>query len=177
MDIDELLTILDKAKEGKLQKIDDDLYDKIKERIAELEEMKKEAKNEEEILRIENEILTLRSIQKRLFEARTGKIIRMAWSKVCDVDVIDEVDNMTSEERNLFEKLVEILESFKRRILEIVGKREEYVLVRIKKDIPEFEGVDGKTYKLKREDVVVLPKPNAKALIDGGVAEEIEVKG
>ncbi len=176
MDIDELLVVLSKAEEGKLQKIDDELYDKIKDRILELEEMKKEAENEEEIIRIENEILTLRSIQKRLFEARTIKIIRMAWSKVCDVEMVEGIDNMTSEERNLFENLVEILESFKRRILEIVRKREEYVLVRIKKDIPEFEGVDGKTYKLKREDVVVLPKFNAKALIDGGVAEEIEVK-
>jgi len=38
-------------------------------------------------------------------------------------------------------------------------------------------GVDGKTYKLRREDVVVLPELNAKALIKDGVAEEIEVKG
>ena len=177
MDIDELLTILDRAKDGRLHKIDDDLYDRIKERIAELEERKREAGSEEEMLRIENEILTLRSIQKRLFEARTGKIIRMAWSKVCDVDLMDEVDNMTSEERKLFERLVEILEGFKKRILEIVRRRERYVLVRIKRDVPEFEGIDGKTYKLKREDVVLLPEPNAKALIDGGVAEEIEVKG
>jgi len=90
---------------------------------------------------------------------------------------------MIELEKTLFRKLVELLEKFKRLILE---RREEkveeevveegYIMVRIKKDIPEFEGVDGKIYKLRREDVVLLPALNAKALIKSGVAEEVEVK-
>ena len=181
MDIDELLTILEKSKSGKLQKIDENLYDKIKEKIAELEERKKNASSEDEIIRIEDEIRTLKRIQRRIFEARTSKIIKMAWAKVCETETDEEFDNMTSVEKSLFKKLVEILENFKRLILEHVKKEEKeeakYILVRIKKDIPEFVGVDGKTYKLRREDVVVLPELNAKALIKDGVAEEIEVKG
>jgi DNA replication factor GINS len=180
MDIDELLTILEKSKSGKLQKIDENLYDRIKEKIAELEERKKNANGEEEIVRLEDEIRTLKRIQRRLFEVRTSKIIKMAWAKVCETETDEEFDNMTSVEKSLFKKLVEILENFKRLIIEHVKKEEaeiKYVLVRIKKDIPEFVGVDGKTYKLRREDVVVLPELNAKALIKDGVAEEIEVKG
>ncbi len=182
MDIDELLTILEKSKSGKLQKIDEDLYEKIKERIAELEERKKSAGSEVEAVRLEDEIRTLKKIQRRIFEARTSRIIKIAWAKVCETETDEELDSMTSAEKSLFRKLVEILEDFKKRILEHVKKEEvvretEYVVVRIKKDIPEFVGVDGKTYKLRREDVVVLPELNAKALIKDGVAEEIEVKG
>ncbi len=176
MDIDELLEILERTKEGKLQKIDEDLYARIGERIEELEEKKERAEREEEIARIEDEIRTLKKIRRRIFEARTGKIIKLAWAKVCDIEVEEETDNMTSAEKGLFEKLVELLENFKRLVFE-KRRREKYVLVRIRKDVPEFVGIDGKTYKLKREDVVLLPEPNAKALIDGGVAEEIEVKG
>ncbi len=180
MDIDELLTILERSKSGKLQKIDEDLYDRIKEKIAELEERKKDASSEEEVVRLEDEIRTLKRIQRRIFEARTSKIIKMAWAKVCETETDEEFDNMTTAERNLFKKLVEILENFKRFILEHTRREEKeetkYILVRIKKDIPEFVGIDGKTYKLRREDVVVLPELNAKALIKDGVAEEIEVK-
>lgn len=180
MDIDELLTILEKSKSGKLQKIDEDLYDRIKERIAELEERKKNTNSEEEVARIEDEIRTLRRIQRMIFVTRTSKIIKIAWAKVCETETDEELDNMTSAEKSLFKKLVEVLENFKRLILEHVRKEEKeegkYILVRIKKDIPEFVGVDGKTYKLRREDVVVLPELNAKALIKDGIAEEIEVK-
>ncbi len=176
MDIDELLTILEKSKD-RLHKIDEDLYDRIKDRIEELEERKKDASSEEEIARIEDEIRTLRRIMKMIFVSRTKKIIKMAWAKVCDGDV-EGLDSMTSAERSLFEKLVEILENFKKLILERVRrerKEEKFVLVRIKKDVPEFVGIDGKTYKLKREDIVLLPELNAKALIKDGAAEEVEV--
>jgi len=177
MDIDELMTIIERSKSGKLQKIDDDIYDKIKERIAELEKMRESARDESELIRIEDEIRTLKKIQRKLFEIRIGKIVKIAWAKVCEVETDEELENMTTVERSLFKKLVELLESFKRLILEHV-KREEVrcVVVRIKRDIPEFVGVDGRVYKLKREDVVTLPEPNAKALINEGVAEEIEVK-
>ncbi len=57
-----------------------------------------------------------------------------------------------------------------------IGAEPERILVRIKQDIPEFEGVDGKTYKLRKEDVVLIPSLNANALVKSGIAEKIEVK-
>ncbi|HIP62725.1 MAG TPA: hypothetical protein EYH04_01150 [Archaeoglobus profundus] len=183
MDINELLAILEKSKQGKLLKISEDFYDRIKDRIKELEELKKSAKSDDELIKIEDEIRTLKRIQRRIFELRTSRIIRAAWAKVCETDTGEELENMIELEKILFRKLVELLEKFKRLILE---RREEkveeevveegYIMVRIKKDIPEFEGVDGKIYKLRKEDVVLLPALNAKALIKNGVAEEVEVK-
>ena len=47
---------------------------------------------------------------------------------------------------------------------------ENYVLVRILKDLPEFMGEDKRTYQLKAQDVVELPAANANLLIRRGVA-------
>lgn len=52
-----------------------------------------------------------------------------------------------------------------------IGK--DFTIVRILKDIPVFMGADGHSYKLSEQDVVVLPRVNAKALFDRHVAEYI----
>ncbi len=175
MDIEEVLAVWDSCRNGRLNKISDDFYDRIKKRIYELEEMKKNAE-EEEFLRIEDEIRTLKRLQKKIFEARTGRVLRLAWAKVCGNEV-EGIENMTKDEKNLFEKIIEILEKFKRIVLERIEEREEEcVLVRIKRDVPEFKGVDGRVYKLSKEDIVMLPALNAKALIENKLAEEIKVQ-
>ncbi|MBN1454644.1 MAG: DNA replication complex GINS family protein, partial [Methanomicrobia archaeon] len=48
---------------------------------------------------------------------------------------------------------------------------EELHIVRILDDIPPFMGIDGRIYKVKREDVIMLPKTNAEILCKRGVAE------
>jgi DNA replication factor GINS len=50
----------------------------------------------------------------------------------------------------------------------------EYIVVRLLKDIPEFMGADGNTYNPGANDVAVLPKVNARALIKRKVAVQIE---
>ena len=51
---------------------------------------------------------------------------------------------------------------------------EELHIVRILDDIPPFMGIDGRIYKLKREDVIMLPKTNAEILCKRGVAERFQ---
>ncbi|HDS45121.1 MAG TPA: DNA replication complex GINS family protein [Methanomicrobia archaeon] len=51
---------------------------------------------------------------------------------------------------------------------------EELHIVRILDDLPPFMGIDGRIYKLKREDVILLPKTNAEILCKRGVAERFE---
>jgi DNA replication factor GINS len=181
MDIDELLLILEKSRD-KIQPLDEDFYDKLKKRVKELEELRRRIEDEREVLRIEDELRTLKRIQRKIFEARTSKIIRAAWAKICETESgIDGFENLIKSERDLFRKLIEVISEFKKSVLEELEKEEskdessDYVLVRVKSDIPEFEGVDGKTYKLRREDVVTLPALNANALIKGDVVEIIRV--
>jgi len=49
----------------------------------------------------------------------------------------------------------------------------KYVTVRILADIPTFVGLDGRNYKLSKEDVVVLPEGNAKTLCNRNLAIKI----
>jgi DNA replication factor GINS len=53
---------------------------------------------------------------------------------------------------------------------------EDLHIVRILEDIPTFMGTDGRIYKVKREDVIMLPKTNAELLCKRGVAERFERK-
>lgn len=55
-------------------------------------------------------------------------------------------------------------------------RTEELHIVRILDDIPTFMGTDGRIYKVKREDVIMLPKTNAEILCKRGVAERFEGK-
>ncbi len=174
MNIDELLMLVEKNR-FQLSKIDDELYERIRNRINELEEMKSSA-SEVEFFRYEDEIRALKRLQRKIFEMRTGRIVNAAWAEVCGQPVGSDMENMCSHERVLFKKLLDVIKEFKRSVLEgEARKREERVLVRIKKDI-EIQGSDGKKYKLRREDVVTLPQLNADALIKSGIAEKIEVK-
>jgi len=50
----------------------------------------------------------------------------------------------------------------------------DHVLVHVLEDIPPFAGIDT-TYRLKREDVVTLPKTIAQILVDRGKARIVQV--
>ncbi|NIA03414.1 MAG: hypothetical protein GWP12_02615 [Nitrospirae bacterium] len=57
------------------------------------------------------------------------------------------------------------------------GKKDlnkEYIVVRILKDISTFAGSDGRNYAFNAQDVAVLPKVNAKALLKRKMAIEIK---
>jgi DNA replication initiation complex subunit (GINS family) len=48
--------------------------------------------------------------------------------------------------------------------------------IRLLKDLPSIIGIDGEIYgSFKREDVVTLPEPNARVLINQGAAEYVNV--
>jgi len=181
MDIEELLIIFEKTKAGKMEKLRDDFYEELKSKIKELEDKKRKMEYDEAI-RIEDEIRTLKRIQKKVFEARTSKIIKAAWAKVCGIES-ESLENLTQPEKELFSNLVNIIENFRKYVFEIELTEKEgkassevkYVLIRALADIPEFEGVDGKTYKLKKEDIITLPLLNAEVLEKAKLVERIQV--
>ena len=55
-------------------------------------------------------------------------------------------------------------------------KNEDYVVVRILKDLPTFTGADGRNYTVGAEDVVVLPQLNATGLIKRNAAKLVAVQ-
>ena len=50
----------------------------------------------------------------------------------------------------------------------------DHVLVHVLEDLPPFAGIDT-TYRLKKEDVVTLPKTVAQILVDRGKARIIQM--
>ncbi len=52
----------------------------------------------------------------------------------------------------------------------------DHVLVHVLEDLPPFAGIDM-TYKLKKEDVVTLPKTIAEILVNRGKARIVQVRG
>lgn len=166
--IEELLILVDKNK-FQITKMSEDLYERIRKRIEELEKMREDE-------RVLDEIKTIKRLQKKLFELRTGKIINAAWAEVCGQEISFNEDDLIPVERNFFRKLVELINEFRKEVFEerkaCVGR----ILVRVKKDV-EILGIDGKRYKLRREDVATLPVENAELLIKSGIAERVEVKG
>jgi len=181
MDIEELLVIFEKTKAGRIEKLKDNFYKELKNKITELERRKNEV-SEDEAIRIEDEIKTLKRIQKKVFEARTGKIIKAAWAKVCGIES-ENLENLTQPEKELFGKLVNVIEEFKRYVFEPEFDKEsakekqkiDYIMVRVLSDVPEFEGIDGRVYKLKKEDIAVIPVLNAEILEKAKLAERINV--
>ncbi len=182
MNIDELFILIESSKD-RIVKIDEDFYKNIESRIEELEKMR-EGAGYDDRTKIEEEIRTLKKLQKRIFEMRTIKIINLVWAEICNTESgIEGKENMIGVEKELYRDLHNLLANYKKKV--IGGKIQESkeasslpdrVLLRIKQNIPEFEGVDGKTYKLRKEDVVLVPSLNANALIKSGIAEKIEVK-
>lgn len=51
-----------------------------------------------------------------------------------------------------------------------------YILVKVVKEIPPFVGIDGRSYALKKEDVVMLPKDHAELLIQKGVVIALKMR-
>ena len=52
----------------------------------------------------------------------------------------------------------------------------DHVLVHVLEDLPPFAGIDT-TYRLKKEDVVTLPKTIAQILVDRGKARIVQMSG
>ncbi|MCS7121872.1 MAG: hypothetical protein NZ895_04660 [Archaeoglobaceae archaeon] len=173
MEIEELIVIVEKNKTS-LSKLEDNFYEKVRKKVEELEKMKTFG-DEKTAERCEDKIKSIQRFLKKIFEMRTSRIISAAWAEVCGQQITEELENMTKAEKEFFKKLVSFIENFRSEVLE--GKKEkeiDYILIRIKKDLDIF-GVDGKRYKLRREDIATLPKPNAEALMKADLAEKIEV--
>jgi DNA replication initiation complex subunit (GINS family) len=126
----------------------------------------------------------IKNIVNDLYETRERKIVSNALYYVKSGDEVD-TGNLTREEEEVLKGIVALLREKRRQVLdkvlgdeeekeEKIEKGEEYVTIRILKDLPSIVGVDGRVYgAFKKEDVVTLPRANAETLINRGAAEKI----
>jgi DNA replication factor GINS len=101
------------------------------------------------------------------------KIAREAFLASRGVKIDHE--NFTKEEMEAFRELKKVGGKYRKRILEpaLFPRKDEFLVVRMLKDITSFLGADGKTYSLSTEDIVVLPVANVDVLCKKGVALQL----
>lgn len=69
------------------------------------------------------------------------------------------------------------IESGEKTIKKIEPQNDEYLEIKVLEDLPTFTGMDAKNYSLKNNDIVSIPKYNARMLSDAGkvrLVKEVE---
>jgi len=154
---------------SQLSKIPEDFYEKVLDYLEKKRELAKERKESIEIRNIER-------LVKNIFERRERKLLSLALIKV---RTGVEPQNLIKEEKEFFDKIVEMLMQRRKSVLEkMLGeKKEEVELVIFKEDVPAFVGADGKTYgPFKKGDIASLPEENKKILLEQGLVELFKVE-
>ncbi len=184
-----------------LQPVEKDFYKKLIRRYRELEErFKKSLRNGtlDDIFKLRTEMKNFYDIINEIYRIRLEKLVKKAIKIVEENDSIPE--GLSEEEEIFIKEIIEILKRNKERIfgIKIEEKKEiieekkpeekeivekikeekkeeiEYIVVRMLNDIPEIVGIDGTTYgPFKKNDIVLLPKENAKALKNKKLVEII----
>jgi len=146
----------------RMQKIPQNFLSELKEYIERKEKLTE--KTSADIMEIEN----VKSTVQRLIEMRERK---MADQALITARTNMPPENLLRDEETVFWQMVEALKTFRRDFFEQLRKPKQ-ILFRVKRNLPEFVGPDMKTYLLKENDVIPLPKEVAELLIKEGMIEE-----
>lgn len=202
MDVKTLREIQRKEKMSPyLQDIGKDFYQELREYLGEVLEGIRDANGSDtsslalKLAEFEN----IKNIVSDLYETRERKIVSNALYYVKSGDAVD-TKNLVEEEEEVLRNIVDLLRSKRQAVLDgmlhgkrlvqadkpvkLAGKkkparpplRQEFLTVRVLKDLPAIVGVDGRVYgAFKTEDLVTMPKANAETFINRGVAEKVDV--
>ncbi|AKB32599.1 hypothetical protein MSSIH_1909 [Methanosarcina siciliae HI350] len=124
---------------------------------------------------------------KEIFFSRKNKIFSMASQSVQIGETMHRnYDRLLPEEKRMYDSLVLAGNRLMKEVLQPIVDPEpeqpskehqdyqDVVTVRILKDLATFQGIDGRAYTVKAEDVVSLPAENAHVLIKRNVAQRLE---
>ena len=172
-----------------LTKIDRNFYQKFSEYLKNLQRIAEKEENSQKIKLFDDEIQNTKKIAFNIYELREKKIIQAALSKVRGGK--PDLKNLLEIEKRLYDSLVkqiivsreEILEQKLEKKTDVksaaeTGKKEKKsntnAIVRVTQDTPEFVGTNMKTYSLRKDDVLTLPKEMSEPLLKRGVVEQIK---
>ncbi|HDJ96612.1 MAG TPA: DNA replication complex GINS family protein, partial [Candidatus Aenigmarchaeota archaeon] len=160
---------------AKLTKLPEDFFEKVNDYLNRKRFLAEKKMDEKAFLEVRN----IERLIEEVFNIRERKIINQA---LIAVRTGIPPENLTKEESDFFNKVVELLkrrrEEELKRILERGEVTEEKIkLLIFKEDVPEFVGADMKTYgPFKKGDIAKLPDENAELLVKAGKAEFFETK-
>lgn len=122
------------------------------------------------------ELKNVERLIEDIFNRRERKILNFA---IISARTGIPPENLLEEEKDFYNSLVDLIKKRRETGLKtlLAGRKEELVpLVVFKEDVPEFIGIDEKTYgPFKKGDIARLPEENIKLLVERGVVEEFKV--
>ncbi|MFO8115140.1 MAG: hypothetical protein R6U01_07240 [Halorubrum sp.] len=127
MNLDELRSAQAKERrKDSLQHLRDSFYDDVAAYVADLRaardrraEQVDKPFSDDDVRRLSDEVETAEEVAEALYERRVGKVVKLASFAAADMPV--DADGMTTEERRLFDDLVDRIEGNKSRVLDVLS--------------------------------------------------------
>jgi DNA replication factor GINS len=182
-------TLRGERKTAELQPLDKNFYQQVGSYLAELE---REFSKIEDTFSVEAQILqdTLKSERNslnKLIDQRMRKIVRKAVRNARSASQGETSAGMTSEEEQIYSQMLQSVLQGRETILAhlahterpLTGKKnivQEYESIRLLDSVPMFVGVDGRNYRLSRDDVVALPAVHARNLCNKNLAVRVRIE-
>ena len=183
-----LETIFDLVRKEKssntLQELEPDFYSSLASYLKEKKEFLESIRSKPAFTRedIEKEEMHYRNIERlvrELIALREKKIIGMALYAVRTGSIID-TSMLTPIEKKFYEDLLRLIKNHEESLIAMPQQQEQateeddFVLVKFKKDMPEFLGLEGEVYgPFKKDDMTKLPKEIASVLVEKDVIEYV----
>lgn len=175
-----------------LTKIDESIYNKIYFYLEKLNQRYKTEKNNQKKIIIKNEIDNTSKIIKTIYEMREKKILFAIMTKVRGGK--PNLSNLVNSEKKLFDSILELLIQSRQNYIEkkisyneknnrkniIKEKSENKInkentkIIMVKENIPEFIGMDGNRYNLRKGDIITISKNTCDLLLKRKVVKEIK---
>ncbi|MDZ5812338.1 hypothetical protein U4E84_13395 [Halorubrum sp. AD140] len=127
MNLDELRSAQAKERrKDSLQHLRDSFYDDVAAYVADLRaardrraEQVAKPFSDDDVRRLSDEVETAEEVAEALYERRVGKVVKLASFAAADMSV--DADGMTTEERRLFDDLVDRIGENKSRVLDVLS--------------------------------------------------------
>ncbi len=151
----------------KLVALPDDFFNRIKEYLshkAKIADTKEDAW----------ELASAKRVLQDLLDMRERKILNLA---VYSLRSGTEPENMTPEEKELFNAVSTNIKEFQeKRKLVLEGREERTENIALLEDVPEFMGTNLKKYgPFKKGEIVTLPEDVSKVLEEKGAAKRMKI--
>jgi DNA replication factor GINS len=127
MNLDELRSVQSKERQtDSLQHLRESFYEDVSAYISELEDQRDRAADQAddpfadpEVRQLTDEIETAEEVVEAVYDRRLGKLVKRA--SLAAADMPTEAEGLTAEEQELFEDLVDRIESNKAHVLDVLG--------------------------------------------------------
>ncbi|MBI2579533.1 MAG: hypothetical protein HYW27_01390 [Candidatus Aenigmarchaeota archaeon] len=126
-----------------------------------------------------NELERIRDSIRKIFETRQKKILDGVFETATGAA---PPATLMKDEEEVFNRLVDIMRGFRESLIHEVNrketpkeeKEEREDVYRVVRELPEFIGPDMKAYKLRKDEVISIPRPLNEFLLKKGVIEKVE---